>query len=237
MAWGCTPDANNQNFTCYGSAGWVPGRHDVDVFVDGTTSNNPTIWTLQNLSLSSPGLNPFCVPSDTQVGVWHGGLEAFVPFVKSDPANGYETYIVLYNRYDQEVPVYVTTFADSGASPVMIGLHQIPGKETIPAGGKLVITGADIGSFLANVAGVNYDMAEGIPVKFLLRVPSQMGPSGVYAYAYKDDTHLPDPVIEIQNSVNPTDPYIEGIVVSTYSNGQRSIPLKFKWFKNGEYNQ
>jgi hypothetical protein len=36
-------------------------------------------------------------------------------------------------------------------------------------------------------------------------------------------------------NVNPYDPYVEGIVVSAYPGGQRTIPLKFKTFKQGMY--
>ena len=36
---------------------------------------------------------------------------------------------------------------------------------------------------------------------------------------------------------NANDPYVEGIVVSVTPQGQRSIPLEFKFFKNGSYVQ
>ncbi len=231
----CTPDTANQNWSCSETASVGANSHTI--ILDGTTSNFPTQWTLENLSITSLGLNPLCVPGDTTVGVWMGGLEAFVPFVKSDAANGYETYIVLYNRYDKDVPVYVTTFADSGATRIMVAYKQIPGKEVIPASGKLVITGEDIANFLS-ANGINYDMAEGIPVKFQLRVPSQMGPSGVYGQdVYFTGNPAPVATTTPGRVINPNDPYVEGIVISTYPGGQRSIPLKFKWFKNGEYNQ
>ncbi|RPJ43158.1 MAG: hypothetical protein EHM27_01395 [Deltaproteobacteria bacterium] len=151
--------------------------------------------------------------------------------MKGSADASYATYIVLYNRYDNDAKIYVSTFKDAavtGGEPIMVSTGQIVGKEFIPADGKLVITDADIQAFLA-ANGITWDPAEGIPVKFNIRVPSQAGStsfSGTYAAGSLSGSIT---------GVNPFDPFVEGIVVSTSPVGQRSIPLKFKTFKQGQY--
>jgi hypothetical protein len=173
------------------------------------------------------------------VGVWYGGLEAFVPFVKGTEDRSYETYIKLFNRYNKDAKVYVSTFADvlgGTATPIMIATGQITGKEVIPAGDVLQIDDQDVGAFLT-AQGVTWDMSKGIPVKFSIRVPSQIGTttstSSFYGYFYGYGGGYDSSVTTHQN---PNDPFVEGIVVSVIpGGGQRTIPLKFKNFKNGEY--
>ena len=115
------------------------------------------------------------VPSGP-VGVWYGGLEAIVPFVKGDVANGYETYIKLFNRYTKDAKLYVATFDDGVNGDMIISTTQIAGKEVIPMqsasnpNGVLQITSADIASICPTC-----NMVTGIPVKFLIRVPGQKG--------------------------------------------------------------
>jgi len=110
----------------------------------------------------------------------------------------------------------------------MVATGQIVGKEFIPTEGKLVITSGDIQAFLA-AQGITWDPVEGLPVKFNIRVPSQAGTtsfSGAYGAGSLSGS---------VTGVNPFDPFVEGIVVSTYPGGQRTIPLKFKTFKQGQY--
>jgi hypothetical protein len=110
----------------------------------------------------------------------------------------------------------------------MVATGQIVGKEVIPTDGRLVITAGDIQSFLAG-QGITWDPLLGVPVKFNIRVPSQTGTTttaGTIDFPNYSGT---------QTAVNPFDPYVEGIVVSAYPGGQRTIPLKFKIFKQGMY--
>jgi hypothetical protein len=102
-----------------------------------------------------------------------------------------------------------------------------PPNDMIPAGGLITITDQDIGAFVPG-----YDMSQGLPVKFNIRVPSQIGTTtSTGNWFFNGDTSA------TLTHQNPYDPFVEGIVVSIVpGGGQRSIPLKFKSFKNGEYN-
>ena len=228
----CVPNAAKTVFTCTKTAVTLPAAHSLSLLVNGTTSNEPTNWSLSDfaVTVTTAGLKNLCVAlQPLSIGVWHGGLEAFVPFVKG--GGGYETYIILYNRYFNDAKIFVSTFKDSGSNPIMISTSQIIGKEVIPAGGKLVITDTDILDFLT-ANGYSWNPADGIPVKFSIRVPSQTGitsTSGIIT------SGTPYTYSGTQIHQNPRDPFVEGIVVSTFPTGQRSIPLKFKTFKNGEY--
>ena len=196
------------------------GPHTQEISVTGTASNNPTNWTISDFSMTvtTIGLRDLCVNiPPSSVGVWWGGVEAIVPFVKSDPTVGAQTYIVLYNRRDVDVPVYARAMLMDSAPIVISTTEPIA---TIPAQGSLQLTADDLKNSLPELA--NYDMAQGVPIKFMFRVPSQA---------------LLIPNIPPTGIQNPFDPYIDGIVVSVYGSEQRSVPLKFKFFKQGSYNE
>jgi len=206
----CTANSTKTQWQC--SSGLFAPTTDLDLVLtlDGTTSNNPTIWSVNNLTVT--GI--LCYDSNPRtVGAWFGGVEALVPFVKSDPAVGAQTYVIFYNRSDVDVPVYAKALIND-ASPILISVNPI---DTIPAHSKKQYTADQLKSKLPELA--NYDMKQGVPIKFMFRVPSQSGT-------------IPYIVVG-----NPLDPYIEGIVVSVYGSEQRSVPLKFKVFKQGNYNE
>lgn len=239
----CTSNSDSTVFNCTNafSAGKLVGSHDLELYVDGTSSLNPTNWTISNFNLSN-----FCVTvSDRSVGVWYGGLEVFVPFVKGIPTGGYSTVIKLFNRYDKDAKVFVSTFADFAGgtnAPIMVSTAQLaPPLDLIPAGGFIVITDQDILAFLTanGVANPSTIIANGIPVKFNVRVPSQIGitnSQGFWDFDNNSDGHSGTTQAVLTHQ-NPNDPFVDGIVVSNYPNGgQRTIALKFKSFKNGEYN-
>jgi len=198
------------------------------VTLDGKTENNPTVWTIQNLSVKDldfggiPVQNSCLTVAGGDVGAWYGGLEAIVPFVKkSDVAN---TYIKLFNRYDKDAKLFAEVFNQSSGK-IIVALKQIPGKEYIPAGGSIEITADDLMNLCPEC-----DWNFGQAVKFLVRVPSQTGCLNVY--------HLENNNLNFTACYNnPYDPYIQGIVVSIMNGEQRSVPLLFKYFKQGAYNQ
>lgn len=187
---------------------------------DGTTPMNPTQWTLSSFSLNVNGFQTCVAFTNPVVGSWTGGLEAYIPFVKS--AAGYETFIKLANRYTKAAPMFVAALsgANASTSSVVTSTKQLtlPGQFTadltqIPAnGGQVTISGADL---VANGVITDADAQSGAAVKILLRVPTQNDFIGAIA------------------GVTTADPYITGIVVSTTPQGQRSIPLDFKIYKNG----
>jgi hypothetical protein len=227
----CSANVADTSFDCSDTGVLLVGDHSLELVVDGVTSNEPTNWSLADvqIAVTTTGLKDLCIVVPTQsVGVWYGGLEAFVPFVKGSTDGAYDTYIVLFNRYDSDAKVYVSTFKDSGATPIMVATGQLLGKEVIPTDGRLVITAGDIQSFLAG-QGISWNPADGVPVKFNIRVPSQTGTT-----SYTGTVVFPDFSGTVTN-VNPFDPFVEGIVVSAYPGGQRTIPLKFKTFKQGMY--
>jgi hypothetical protein len=233
----CTANTDNTTWTCttpaVSSAGawlissfaWTPGF--TDILITKTTATSellPTIWTIDagaTITVAGGLVQTACFSPKDQVGSWFGGLEAFVPFVKS--GSGYDTTIKLFNRYSKDAKLFVKTFknADLTAATgrMLISTQQLPPpNDVIKTNDMVVITAADIATLIPG-----YDMSKGIPVKFLIRVPSQMGSTQLNA-ATGAITHS-----------NNLDPFVEGIVVSTFSTGQRTIPLKFKSFKNGEY--
>jgi len=211
----CTT-TDHRTWSCQVNNTPILGDHEIRLVVSGTTVNNPTVWTISNFSMQlvTAGLNPLCInipPSG--IGIWWGGLEAIVPFVKYDPAVGAQTYIVFYNRRDVDVPVYARALLQD-PNPIVISQNQIA---TIPAHGRIVFTADQLQSLLPELAG--YNMANGVPIKFMFRVPTQ-------------SLKIDYPIIN-----NPYDPYIDGIVVSIYGSEQRTVPLKFKFFKQGSYNE
>jgi len=87
------------------------------------------------MTVTTIGLRDLCVNiPPSSVGVWWGGVEAIVPFVKSDPTVGAQTYIVLYNRRDVDVPVYARAMLMDSAPIVISTTEPIA---TIPAQGNL----------------------------------------------------------------------------------------------------
>jgi hypothetical protein len=204
----CTK-ADNSTWNCEIPNTSGSNNYNIKLTLDQETANNPTEWFLGNFTITSSTLNSICaLPSipPRSIGVWWGGVEAIVPFVKSDPANGAQTYIVLYNRRDKAADVYATALLKNSEKLVMpktkIG--------TIPAQGSIRFTADDLKSLLPELS--DYDMVKGVPIKFLVYVPSAPETKGV-------------------------DPYIEGIVVSVYGNAQRSVPLKFREGRHGYYNE
>ena len=212
----CTETTQDKVWRCSSGAFSPTPTTDLDLVlnVDGTTINNPTIWSVNNLTAT--GIR--CYNSNPRtVGVWYGGVEALVPFVKSDPAVGAQTYVVFYNRRDVDVPVYAKALIND-ASPILISLNPIA---TIPANSKIQFTADQLKTLLPELA--SYDMSKGIPIKFMFRIPSQSLINNISGGTL--------------TNVNPYDPYIEGIVVSVYGSQHRSVPLKFKFFKQGSYNE
>jgi hypothetical protein len=209
------------------------------VEVKGDTELNPTLWTVAN-----PSVTGIC-PTDPRVkdiccnlkagpaGAWYGGLEAIIPFVKNAP--GYYTTIKLVNRYNKDAKVYFAVFSEASDNPMLLAVKQIPGKESIPAGGGLMITGADLASLFPTA---NWDFGQA--VKLLIRVPSQTGcMSGTVSGTVDIDLTSPYSATfsgTISNCYkNPNDPFVEGYVVYDAPQGTRTVPLKFKSFKNGQY--
>ncbi len=234
----CTANADNTEWTCSATGVSIATNSGcLHIKVDGTTSLNPTAWTISNLTVTpnlSSGVNRICLAtSEGDAGSWYGGLEAIVPFVKS--GNGYETYIKLFNRYDKDAKVFAASFKNGGSGSVMIALTQVG---TIPAGGELQLTGADLAKDL-NLT--DDQIAYGVPIKFMIMVPSQKGCQNVSGTVNGNIDNSTWTVDATANGTacynNANDPYVEGIVVSVTPQGQRSIPLEFKYFKNGSYVQ
>jgi hypothetical protein len=227
----CTETTQDKVWRCSSGAFSPTPTKDLDLVlnVDGTTINNPTIWSVNNLTAT--GIR--CYNSNPRtVGVWYGGVEALVPFVKSDPAVGAQTYVVFYNRRDVDVPVYAKALIND-ASQILISTNPIA---TIPANSKIQFTADQLKTLLPELA--SYDMSKGIPIKFMFRIPSQSITNTISGTAVPDTagTIGADTQINISGkltNVNPLDPYIEGIVVSVYGSQHRSVPLKFKFFKQG----
>ena len=206
------------------------GPHTQEISVTGTASNNPTNWTISDFSMTvtTIGLRDLCVNiPPSSVGAWWGGVEAIVPYVKHDPANGAYTTIVLFNRRDVEVPIYAQNML-ADPNPI-ITVSQEP-IIAIPAQSKLVLTGEQLGSLLGVSAST---LAEGFPVKFLFRVPTQSLVGNVSVNIPGIPTTATGEVIP----VNPFDPYIEGYVIYDYAGTSRTVPLKFKIFRQGSYTQ
>jgi hypothetical protein len=230
----CTETTQDKVWRCSSGAFSPTPTTDLDLVlnVDGTTINNPTIWSVNNLTAT--GIR--CYNSNPRtVGVWYGGVEALVPFVKSDPAVGAQTYVVFYNRRDVDVPVYAKALIND-ASQILISTNPIA---TIPANSKIQFTADQLKTLLPELA--SYDMSKGIPIKFMFRIPSQsltntnnISLTGNVDLLTGDVTATATGTL---TNVNPYDPYIEGIVVSVYGSEHRSVPLKFKFFKQGSYNE
>ena len=221
----CTT-SNDRIFHCTRTLPLI-GNYQLELEIEGGPAD-PTSWRLANFVSPSN----FCLRLPNQeLGVWSGGLEAFVPFVKGTDDRSYATYIKLFNRYNLPAKVFVSTFADNpggSSDKIMVSTDQLPAPlDSIPAGDYITITDQDIGLFVPG-----YDMSKGLPVKFNIRVPSGIGTTGsIGSWNFLGETQA-----DLTHQ-NPYDPFVEGIVISIYPvGGQRSIPLKFKGFKNGEYN-
>lgn len=205
-----------------------------DMYVDlkGNVENVPTTWTLANAVIEE-----YCYP-DARVkamccsvregfaGAWYGGVEAIIPFVKFDGTSN--TYVKLFNRYSKDAKVYAEVF-NKNSNSIIVALNNIA---TIPAGGAIQLSASD---FQTLCPDCNWSFGQA--VKLLIRVPSQTGcqsSTGTISLNY-DRTGGTYSGTICNN--NPYDPYIEGIVVSVMGGQQRSIPLLFKAFKQGQYNQ
>ena len=228
---------------------WTCSAKDIDISAtgsidgclqikaNGTDKMLPTTWSISDISVTTykDGNEMDVCTVNTYSGVagsWYGGLEAIIPFLKY--GNGYQTYVKLFNRNDMDADVYVVTFGVSSISraaatsvtntsaPQLVALKLLG---TIPANGSKQFTAEEIGEAL----GLTPDqMAWGFPVKLMIMAPSSKGCMNIVPGTHS--LHV------CYNNTN--DPYIEGIVISVTPNGgQRSIPLEFKYFKNGAYNQ
>ena len=229
----------NNIFTCKPTTTNILAAHDLAVTLDGVNENNPTLWSMSNFSLTLDatstadiGVSAICDSvTDSNLGSWYGGIEAIVPFVKYSPAAGYETYIKLFNRYGKPAKLYIIDLNNDSAKVVsknkrLATVTSTWTDDAIPTGKYVEITGAK----LKTIGYTDAQLANGTPVKFLIRVPAQMSNSNGTAYTTAAGA----------NDVakySPYDPYINGIVVSIYgNNSQRSIPLTFKSYKQGQYN-
>jgi len=185
------------------------------------------------MTVTTIGLRNLCIAiPPSSVGVWYGGVEAIVPFVKSDPAVGAQTYIIFYNRRDVDVPVYARAMLQDSAPIVISAREPIA---TIPAHGQIKLTADQLQSLLPELAG--YNMANGVPIKFMFRVPSQSLTNNISLTGNVNLVTGDAAATGTLTNLNPLDPYIEGIVVSVYGSEHRSVPLKFKFFKQGSYNE
>lgn len=252
--------SNNTDFTCAA----VPlniGSMGIDVTVNVASQRIPTAWSITNVTISSNIITAICGIGSRPIGIWSGGLEVFVPFVKCEYPDGLtatakaETYIRLYNRYNKDAKVFLSTFKDTYNATtnqdVMVGLYQLPttgntfGEDLskIPADGNITIACADIDKWLSDKFGITWDETKGIPVKFQVLVPQQkyegevafLGSSDIFATTTMALTgYAPVTGDMIANAL---DPYVHGAVMSVYNYGaaSRSIPLMFKQFKNGGY--
>jgi len=192
-----------------------------EVELDNATSNYPTLWSIVNAKITDicptdPKVKAVCcVIDEGYAGAWYGGLEAIVPFMRYDSSAGYTTTIKFINRYSKPVKVYAQPFKGA-TQPIILATKQIG---EIPAdGGVLMIKAADLASQFPDA-----NFKDGTSVKFLLMVPSQSG------------------CININDNLgcynNPGDPYVEGYVVYDTPQGSRTVPLKYKYWKQGGYNE
>jgi hypothetical protein len=228
----CQETTQDRVWHCDSGSIVPPPDYDLILEVDGTTPNNPTLWTVSNLTITS-ATGMICYNNQPRtVGAWYGGVEAIVPFVKYDPAVGAQTYIVFYNRRDVDVPVYAKAMLQDSA-PIVISTREP--IATIPAHGQIKFTADQLQSLLPELAG--YNMAQGVPIKFMFRVPSQSLINNINVTVNVDWMTDAITATGTLTNVNPLDPYIDGIVVSVYGSQQRSVPLKFKFFKQGSYNE
>ncbi len=230
----------NCNFNCI-PCPTCPGSDFLMVALKGTEENNPTLWYIENSTATG-----FC-PTDSNVkdvccdlkagyaGAWYGGVEALIPFVRYNPTSGYYTTIKLINRYEGNVKVYGQAFKGDEATGPMVPATRYLG--TIPSkGGVLTLTGNDLAT------GLGVDLSEATAVKLLIRVPSQVGCMSGVVSVYTN-IEIPEgateyPLASVSSCFqNPGDPYVDGYVVYDAPQGTRTVPLKFKFWKNGAYAQ
>lgn len=229
--WTCSA----QNVTIDNATGNAKIDGCLEIKANGSDKMLPTTWSISDINVTvyrdGNEMDVCTVKKFSGVaGSWYGGLEAIIPFLKY--GNGYNTFVKLFNRNSLSADVYAVTFgvdnlsravttssATDTSAPQLVALKLIG---TIPANGSKVFTAEEIGEALGLTAD---QMAWGFPVKLMIMAPSSKGCLNI-----NDTTGCYN---------NTNDPYIEGIVISTYNNGtaQRSIPLEFKYFKNGAYNQ
>ena len=222
----CNANGDNTEWIC--SATVKLGNSScVDIKTDGTTPLTPTQWTIKNMTVTNTNYNVCYTTTEGDAGTWYGGLAAIVPFVKwsEGSTTTYKTYIKLFNRYDKEAKVYAAAFTNASSAVMLVATTEVA---TIEPGKSTTINVKD----LANALGIDQDtMADGFAVKFMIMVPSGKGCENVVNGGMA--------TYDCYN--NSYDPYVDGSVISVVcdSNGcsQRSIPLKFKFFENGAYNE
>ncbi|MCX8042399.1 MAG: hypothetical protein N3A56_07945, partial [Thermodesulfobacteriaceae bacterium] len=199
----------------------------------------PTIWSISNVAITGfcptdPKVKILCCDiAQGEVGSWWGGLEAIVPFVKKSPDGSYNTYLKFISRYSNPVKVYAKPFKDA-TEPMIIATQYV--GEIPPNGGVLELNADTLGSTFGLTST---ELDKGMAFKFLLRVPSQVGCiSGSGTISFEVSEYY-EGIGDYRGSYcfhNPNDPYVEGIVVSASPAGQRTVPLKFKFWKSGAYN-
>lgn len=249
----CTKDATSMIFTCGTTGSWttadltnIPvqaadgaaGTSNVlnvaNAAVTATSAEMiPTTWTASDFALAINGVTDYCVTPSGGVGSWYGGIEAIVPFVKT--ATGYETYIKLFNRYTKAAKLYIADMNQISDS-IVTSIKQLPApNDSIATGSFVTISGTDLvnGGVLTTT-----ETGNGAPIKFLIRVPAQMG-NPAFTTLATTNVAPGTPVGSAAGvaTASVVDPYINGIVIQVTPNGsQRSIPLTFKSFKQGQYN-
>jgi hypothetical protein len=269
-----TGDHKTWSCSWTGLVGDVTGSSNVtfEMSNDSDYEMSPTPWTLASKTATAPedqtsgagaflwvAGRPTCVNFNQIVGNWWGGLEIIVPYVKA--GGSYETYIKLYNRYHSPLDgknksaakIYISNMNQDKNSIVPANRQfSNPALYAIPEGGSWLLTGTAITTEALTDGGAKIateaELAAGLPIKFLVRVPSQSGNEFNRNRILGDAGDLigfaPTAALNellartTLNNITQKDPYINGTVMITYGpNGtyQKNGQLLFKTFKNGQY--
>lgn len=156
---------DNLNWNCNGNLN--VGKNTLELTITGTEELAITTWMFENITFNpNPQYSQLCLNlANKNIGVWSGGLEAIVPFVKSDPAIPAETYFVFHNRRNSKVKLFAVNMLESSAkiiNPKTL-IAEIEPQSTFR------ITGRDLGSKL----NISEDaLKNGVPIKFLFTAPN-----------------------------------------------------------------
>jgi hypothetical protein len=225
---------------------------------NGPAEMNPADWDVTAIAMSFPGGNPWvgsnlstpayvghtvCGLPTGKIGFWYGGLEAYVPFMKSGNVpttvggndindTDVETWVKLSNRYAKPAKVYAVALNFRTESTVTTNNLLT----TIPVNGQVVISGPSLVPIVSSdiaksgaSTNAKTELWNGTPIKFLIRAPGQ--------YSFVPGNPLVNRFNRLGDEFT-CDPYITGVVVQQIGkvNGvgiQRSMTLDFKSFKNG----